>query len=65
MRVLILGASYGSVFGTKCLMAGHDVTLVCRAPTAKLINEALMAIESTSESIVDVSLADTVTVPAD
>ncbi len=39
MRVLILGASYGSVFGTKCLMAGHDVTLVCRAPTAKLINE--------------------------
>ena len=39
MRVLILGASYGSVFATKCLMAGHDVTLVCRAPTAKLINE--------------------------
>ena len=39
MRVLILGASYGSVFGTNCLMAGHDVTLVCRAPTAKLINE--------------------------
>ena len=39
MRVLILGASYGSVFGTKCLMAGHDVTLVCRAPNAKLINE--------------------------
>ena len=29
-RILILGASYGSLFGTKCLMAGHDVTLVCR-----------------------------------
>jgi hypothetical protein len=37
-RVLILGASYGSLFSTKCLMAGHDVTLVCRAPTAELIN---------------------------
>jgi hypothetical protein len=25
-KVLILGASYGSLFGTKLLMAGHDVT---------------------------------------
>jgi len=39
MRILILGASYGSLFATKCLMAGHDATLVCRAPTARLINE--------------------------
>lgn len=38
-RILILGASYGSLFGTKCLMAGHDVTLVCRRPTAELINQ--------------------------
>ena len=37
-RVLILGASYGSLLGTKLLMAGHDVTLVCRAQTAELIN---------------------------
>lgn len=37
-RILILGASYGSLFATKCLMAGHDVTLVCRAATAGLIN---------------------------
>jgi hypothetical protein len=37
-RVLTLGASYGSLFGTKCLMAGYDVTMVCRAPTAELIN---------------------------
>lgn len=39
MRVLILGASYGSLLSTKLLMAGHDVTLVCRDVTAKLINE--------------------------
>jgi len=37
-KILILGASYGSLLGTKCLMAGHDVTLVCRTATAKLIN---------------------------
>jgi hypothetical protein len=37
-NVLILGASYGSLFGTKLLMAGHRVTLVCTASTAELIN---------------------------
>jgi hypothetical protein len=37
-RTLILGASYGSLFGTKLLMAVHDVTLVCRRATADLIN---------------------------
>ena len=37
-KVLILGASYGSLLGTKLLMAGHDVTLVCRRQTADLIN---------------------------
>ena len=37
-KILILGASYGSLLGTKLLMAGHDVTLVCRRATADLIN---------------------------
>ncbi len=37
-NVLILGASYGSLFGTKLLLAGHSVTLVCTPPTAELIN---------------------------
>jgi len=37
-KILILGASYGSLLGTKCLMADHDVTLVCRTVTAELIN---------------------------
>jgi hypothetical protein len=36
--ILILGASYGSLLATKLLMAGHDVTLVCREKTAALIN---------------------------
>ena len=38
-RILILGASYGSLLGTKFIAAGHDVTLVCRDQTAALINE--------------------------
>ncbi len=37
-RILILGASYGSLFGTKLLMAGHAVSLVCTRATADLIN---------------------------
>ncbi len=37
-NVLILGASYGSLFSTKLLMAGHRVALVCTRPTAELIN---------------------------
>jgi hypothetical protein len=37
-KVLILGASYGSMFGTKLLLAGHRVLLVCTKPTADLIN---------------------------
>ncbi len=37
-KILILGASYGSLLGSKFAAAGHDVTLVCRAETAKLIN---------------------------
>lgn len=36
-NILILGASYGSLLGTKLLMAGHNVSLVCTAPTAHLI----------------------------
>lgn len=37
-NILILGASYGSLLGTKLAMAGHDAKLICRAATAELIN---------------------------
>jgi hypothetical protein len=37
-RILVLGASYGSLLASKLLMAGHRVTLVCTAATAGLIN---------------------------
>lgn len=38
MKILILGASYGSLLSTKLLMAGHDVSLICREQSAELIN---------------------------
>ena len=37
-NILMLGASYGSLFSTKVLMAGHHVALVCTKSTAGLIN---------------------------
>lgn len=37
-NILILGASYGSLFAIKCLAAGHHVTMTCRSATANLIN---------------------------
>lgn len=37
-NILILGASYGSLLGTKLLLAGHRVLLVCTRATADLIN---------------------------
>jgi hypothetical protein len=39
-KVLILGASYGSLLGVKLALAGHDVTLVCLPQEAELINSA-------------------------
>ena len=37
-RILIMGASYGSLLGTKLALAGHDVHLVCLPAEADLIN---------------------------
>ena len=37
-EVLILGASYGSLLGTKLLLAGHNVKLVCLPAEADAIN---------------------------
>src|SRR5574340_161404 len=37
-RILILGASYGSLLGAKLLLAGHTVKLICLPAEADLIN---------------------------
>jgi hypothetical protein len=36
-RILIMGASYGSLFATKLALAGHDAHMTCRSATADLI----------------------------
>ena len=38
-KILILGASYGSLLGTKMALAGHTVNLVCLPAEAELINK--------------------------
>ena len=38
LRILIMGASYGSLLATKLLLAGHTVKLVCLPAEAELIN---------------------------
>jgi len=38
LKILILGASYGSLLATKLLLAGHSVKLVCLPAEAELIN---------------------------
>jgi len=38
-RILILGASYGSLLATKLLLAGHTARLVCLPAEADLINQ--------------------------
>ena len=38
VKVLLLGASYGSLLATKLLAAGHTVTLICLPQEAELIN---------------------------
>jgi hypothetical protein len=38
-KILIMGASYGSLLGAKLVAAGHNVTLVCLPAEAELINE--------------------------
>ncbi len=37
-KILIMGASYGSLLATKLLLAGHTVKLVCLPAEAELIN---------------------------
>ena len=37
-KILILGASYGSLLGVKLALAGHSVKLVCLPAEAALIN---------------------------
>ena len=37
-NILILGASYGSLLGTKFALAGHSVKMICRENSAKVFN---------------------------
>ena len=57
IKVLILGASYGSLLATKRLLAGHTVKLVCLPAEAELINKegAICACRSRPRRLVEVN----------
>jgi hypothetical protein len=38
LKIMIMGASYGSLLGTKLALAGHDVHLICLPAEADLMN---------------------------
>ena len=38
-KILIMGASYGSLLGTKLALAGHSTHLICLPAEADLINK--------------------------
>src|SRR6059036_2373043 len=38
-KILIMGVSYGSLLGTKLVLAGHAVHLICLPAEAELINK--------------------------
>jgi ketopantoate reductase len=38
-KILIMGASYGSLLATKLALAGHTARLVCLPAEAELINK--------------------------
>ncbi len=54
-NVLIMGASYGSLLGTKLALAGHNVTLVCLPAEVEAINargvRVRMPIRGKSETV--------------
>jgi hypothetical protein len=63
--ILILGASYGSLLGAKLALAGHPVTLVCTAPTAKLINSEGTTIRFPVRGLDEPVLVHSKNLPAD
>ena len=43
-KILVLGASYGSLLATKLLLAGHNARLICLPPEVELMNREGMRV---------------------
>ena len=64
-RILILGASYGSLLGAKLCLAGHTVKLVCLPDEAKLINEEGARVRMPAKGISGLVELDTRNMPGE
>ena len=64
-KVLILGASYGSLLGTKMALAGHTVKLVCLPEEASLINAEGARVRLPAQDVDGLVDLNTKTMPGD
>jgi hypothetical protein len=64
-KVLIFGASYGSLLATKLALAGHSVKMVCLPEEAELINEQGTRVRMPVRGHSDLVEIDSRTLPGD
>jgi len=64
-KILILGASYGSLLGTKMALAGHTVKLVCLPEEAALINAEGARVRLPAQDVDGLIDLNTKTMPGD
>ena len=64
-KILILGASYGSLLGAKLALAGHSVKLVCLPQEAELINAEGARVRLPSRDVDGLVDLNTKTMPGD
>ncbi len=64
-KILILGASYGSLLGAKLALAGHTVKLVCLPDEVKLINEEGARVRMPAKGVTGLVELDSRNMPGD
>jgi len=64
-KILMLGASYGSLLGTKMALAGHTVKLVCLPEEAALINAEGARVRLPAQDVDGLVDLNTKTMPGD
>ena len=64
-KILILGASYGSLLGAKMALAGHTVKLVCLPEEVALINAEGARVRMPAKGVDGLVELNTKTMPGD
>ena len=64
-KILIMGASYGSLLGAKMALAGHTVKLVCLPEEVELINSEGARVRMAARGVEGLVELDSQTMPGD